>query len=113
MALLTAYACLIWSSVTDDFTVLNVAENSASLKPLLYKITGTWGNHEGSILLWTLILAICGGAVAGFGRNLPVSPPRPRASAYSASPPAASCSSRCSPPTRSPASGRRRWTGRG
>jgi cytochrome c-type biogenesis protein CcmF len=71
LALVIAYACLVWASVTDDFTVLNVAENSHSLKPLLYKITGTWGNHEGSILLWALILALCGGAVAGFGRNLP------------------------------------------
>jgi cytochrome c-type biogenesis protein CcmF len=71
LALALAYGCLVWASVTDDFTVLNVAENSHSLKPLLYKITGTWGNHEGSILLWTLILALCGGAVAGFGRNLP------------------------------------------
>ena len=71
LALGTAYGCLVWASVVDDFSVLNVAENSASLKPLIYKITGTWGNHEGSILLWTLILAICGGAVAGFGRNLP------------------------------------------
>jgi cytochrome c-type biogenesis protein CcmF len=71
LALATAYGCLVWSAVVDDFSVLNVAENSTSLKPLLYKITGTWGNHEGSILLWTLILALCGGAVAGFGRNLP------------------------------------------
>ena len=51
--------------------MLNVAENSHTLKPLLYKITGTWGNHEGSILLWGLILALCGGAVAAFGRSLP------------------------------------------
>ena len=70
-ALAMAAAALVWSSVTDDFTVLNVAENSHSLKPLLYKVTGTWGNHEGSILLWALILALCGGAVAGFGRGLP------------------------------------------
>ena len=71
LALGTAALCLVWSHVSDDFSVLNVAENSNSLKPLLYKITGTWGNHEGSIVLWTLILALCGGAVAGFGRNLP------------------------------------------
>ena len=71
LALVTAAGCLVWSNVTDDFSVLNVAENSNSLKPLLYKITGTWGNHEGSILLWALILALCGGAVAGFGRGLP------------------------------------------
>ena len=71
IALATAAFALVWSSVTDDFSVLNVAENSHSLKPLLYKITGTWGNHEGSILLWALILSLCGGAVALFGRNLP------------------------------------------
>jgi len=71
IALATAYGALIWSAVTDDFSVMNVAENSSSMKPLIYKITGTWGNHEGSILLWCLILALCGGAVAAFGRNLP------------------------------------------
>jgi cytochrome c-type biogenesis protein CcmF len=71
IALAGAYVCLTWSSVTDDFSVLNVAENSNSLKPLIYKISGVWGNHEGSILLWCLILALCGGAVAVFGRNLP------------------------------------------
>ena len=71
LALLTAAGALVWSSVVSDFTVLNVVQNSAVAKPLLYKITGTWGNHEGSILLWALILALCGGAVAGFGGNLP------------------------------------------
>ncbi len=71
LALGVAAFCLVWSNVSDDFSVLNVAENSNSLKPLLYKITGTWGNHEGSIILWALILALCGGAVAGFGRDLP------------------------------------------
>ena len=71
LALGTAFACLVLASVDDDFSVLNVAENSHTLKPLLYKVTGAWGNHEGSILLWTLILALCGGAVAAFGRNLP------------------------------------------
>ncbi|MBS0562890.1 MAG: heme lyase CcmF/NrfE family subunit, partial [Proteobacteria bacterium] len=71
IALAAAYAALVISAVTDDFSVLNIAENSNTLKPLLYKVTGTWGNHEGSILLWCLILAICGAAVGGFGRNLP------------------------------------------
>ncbi len=71
LALGTAAGALVAASVGDDFTVLNVAENSHTLKPLLYKITGSWGNHEGSILLWGLILALCGGAVAAFGRNLP------------------------------------------
>ena len=73
LALATAYLCLIWSAVVDDFSVRNIAENSHTLKPLIYKITGTWGNHEGSILLWCLILALCGGAVGVFGRNLPSS----------------------------------------
>jgi cytochrome c-type biogenesis protein CcmF len=73
IALATAYGCLVWSAVVDDFSVANVVEYSNSLKPLIYKITGTWGNHEGSILLWCLILALCGGAVATFGRALPSS----------------------------------------
>ena len=47
-------------------------ENSHSLKPLLYKITGVWGNHEGSMLLWVLILALFGALVAVFGSNLPL-----------------------------------------
>jgi cytochrome c-type biogenesis protein CcmF len=71
IALAASFLCLVISAVTDDFSVLNIAENSNTLKPLLYKITGTWGDHEGSILLWCLILALCGGAVAVFGRNLP------------------------------------------
>jgi cytochrome c-type biogenesis protein CcmF len=73
IALATAFVCLIYSSVTDDFSVLNIAENSHSLKPLLYKITGVWGDHEGSTLLWCFILATCGAAVAVFGKNLPSS----------------------------------------
>jgi len=71
IAVALAFAALVWSSVVDDFSVLNVAENSHSLKPLLYKISGAWGNHEGSILLWCLMLAGCGAAVAAFGRGLP------------------------------------------
>ena len=71
MALAGAAGALVWSAVTDDFTVSNIAENSNSLEPLIYKITGTWGNHEGSILLWGLVLALCGGAVAVGGRGLP------------------------------------------
>lgn len=71
LALATSFACLIYAAITNDFSVQNVAANSAVSKPLLYKITGVWGNHEGSVLLWALILSICGGAVALFGRNLP------------------------------------------
>jgi cytochrome c-type biogenesis protein CcmF len=71
VAIAAAFGCLIWSYVANDTTVLNVVQNSHSAKPMLYKITGTWGNHEGSLLLWVLILALCGLAVAGFGRGLP------------------------------------------
>ncbi|CDG38490.1 MULTISPECIES: heme lyase CcmF/NrfE family subunit [Asaia] len=72
LALGFSFASLIACAVNDDFSVQNVAANSALSKPLLYKITGVWGNHEGSVLLWALILALCGGAVALFGRNLPL-----------------------------------------
>jgi len=66
-----AFACLVWSFVANDTTVANVVENSHSAKPLLYKISGSWGSHEGSMILWVLILALCGGAVAAFGGGLP------------------------------------------
>ncbi|MBS1049434.1 heme lyase CcmF/NrfE family subunit [Gluconobacter japonicus] len=71
LALAISFFSLIMCAVHDDFSVQNVAANSAASKPLLYKITGVWGNHEGSVLLWTLILGVCGAAVAAFGRNLP------------------------------------------
>lgn len=71
LALIGAALALVLASAGDDFSVINVAENSAVAKPLLYKISGTWGNHEGSILLWGLILGICGGLVSVFGRTLP------------------------------------------
>ena len=57
--------------VTSDFSVANVYENSHSMMPLIYKITSVWGNHEGSMLLWVLILSLFGAAVAAFGGNLP------------------------------------------
>ncbi|MGT2468072.1 heme lyase CcmF/NrfE family subunit [Mesorhizobium sp.] len=63
-ALASAYA-------GSDFSVANVWENSHSLQPMIYKITGTWGNHEGSMLLWVLILTFFGALVAVFGNNLP------------------------------------------
>ncbi|OCW55782.1 heme lyase CcmF/NrfE family subunit [Hoeflea olei] len=66
-----SFAALTYAYVVSDFSVLNVVENSHSLKPMLYKITGVWGNHEGSMLLWVLILALFSGLVALFGRNLP------------------------------------------
>jgi len=66
-----SFAALTWLHVTSDFSVANVFENSHSLKPMIYKITGVWGNHEGSMLLWVLILALFGALVAAFGNNLP------------------------------------------
>jgi len=69
--LLIAFLGLMVAYVTSDFSLLNVVENSHSAKPLLYKISGVWGNHEGSMILWVLILALFGCAVAVFGRNLP------------------------------------------
>ncbi|HYE38592.1 MAG TPA: heme lyase CcmF/NrfE family subunit [Ramlibacter sp.] len=66
-----AYAALTWAHVVSDFSVLNVVNNSHSLKPMLYKVSGVWGNHEGSMVLWVVMLAVFGAAVASFGRNLP------------------------------------------
>jgi cytochrome c-type biogenesis protein CcmF len=66
-----SFGCLMHAYVTSDFSVLTVAMNSHSSKPLLYKISGTWGNHEGSMLLWVLILTVFGAAAAAFGGNLP------------------------------------------
>jgi len=66
-----AFAALTHAYVTSDFSVLNVAQNSHTDKPMLYKVAGVWGNHEGSLLLWITILAVFGLAVTVFGRNLP------------------------------------------
>jgi cytochrome c-type biogenesis protein CcmF len=68
-----SFIALVTLHVNSDFSVANVYENSHSMKPLLYKITGVWGNHEGSMLLWVSILALFGGLVAAFGNNLPLS----------------------------------------
>jgi cytochrome c-type biogenesis protein CcmF len=68
-----SFGALVLLHVMSDFSVANVYENSHSLKPLIYKITGVWGNHEGSMLLWVSILALFGGLVAVFGSNLPLS----------------------------------------
>ena len=67
----TSFAALTASYVTSDFSVANVVENSHSAMPLIYKFTSVWGNHEGSMLLWVLILALFGALVAAFGSNLP------------------------------------------
>jgi cytochrome c-type biogenesis protein CcmF len=71
--LLTAFsfAALTYAFVTSDFSLDLVVANSHTLKPMLYKITGVWGNHEGSLLLWVLILTLFGACAAWFGGNLP------------------------------------------
>ena len=66
-----AFAALTACYVMSDFSVANVFENSHSAMPLVYKFTSVWGNHEGSMLLWVLILSLFGGLVAAFGGNLP------------------------------------------
>jgi cytochrome c-type biogenesis protein CcmF len=66
-----AFLALTHAYVVSDFSVKNVYLNSHSAKPLLYKISGVWGNHEGSMLLWVLMLAFFGAAVGLFGANLP------------------------------------------
>ncbi|MDB6176949.1 heme lyase CcmF/NrfE family subunit [Paracoccus sp. Z330] len=71
-----SFAALTVAFVTSDFSLKLVYENSHTAKPMIYKISGVWGNHEGSMLLWVLILALFGAAAAVFGDNLP---PRLRA----------------------------------
>ena len=66
-----SFAALTVAFVTSDFSVKLVYENSHTAKPMIYKISGVWGNHEGSMLLWVLILALFGAAAAVFGDNLP------------------------------------------
>jgi cytochrome c-type biogenesis protein CcmF len=68
-----AYAIFIHAHIVSDFSLLNVFENSSLSKPMLYKVTGAWGSHEGSMLLWVFMLALFGGLVAFFGRGLPAS----------------------------------------
>src|SRR5207344_1181700 len=67
-----AFGCLAWSFVSNDFSVQNVATNSNSQLPLQYRIAATWGSHEGSLLLWTLMLGGWSFAVTMFSRNLPL-----------------------------------------
>ncbi len=66
-----SFAALTHAFVTSDFSLRLVVLNSHSLKPMLYKVTGVWGNHEGSLLLWVLILTLFGAMAAWFGGNLP------------------------------------------
>ena len=66
-----AYGCLTWAFLSHDFSVLYVAKNSNSELPLIYRISGVWGSHEGSLLLWSLVLALWTGAVAIFTPSVP------------------------------------------
>ncbi len=66
-----AFGCLAYSFITNDFSVLNVATNSNSQLPLQYRLAATWGSHEGSLLLWTLMLGLWTVAVSLFSRHLP------------------------------------------
>ena len=66
-----SFGVLTYAHVVSDFSVKNVWENSHSLVPLIYKYSGVWGNHEGSMMLWLLILSLFSALVAVFGRNLP------------------------------------------
>jgi cytochrome c-type biogenesis protein CcmF len=64
-----AFAALTYAFVVSDFSILAVASNSHTLKPLVYKISGVWGNHEGSMLLWVLVLALYAALVAALQRG--------------------------------------------
>ena len=66
-----AFAALMWAHVESDFSLANVVEHSHSTKPLIYKVAGVWGNHEGSMLLWVFILSLFGALVALFSRPMP------------------------------------------
>ena len=71
LLVLGAFIVLTIAFVQQDFSVKYVADNSNSLLPLIYRYTAVWGAHEGSLLLWTLVLAVWNAAVAGFSRGLP------------------------------------------
>lgn len=66
-----AFAILAHAFMVSDFSVKLVASNSHTSKPLIYKFSGTWGNHEGSMLLWVMIMALFGAAMVWFGKTLP------------------------------------------
>ena len=66
-----AFGALMWAFITSDFSLKLVTLNSHSAKPMLYKISGTWGNHEGSMLLWVLIVSLFGAMASVFGGGLP------------------------------------------
>ncbi|WP_425409031.1 heme lyase CcmF/NrfE family subunit [Hyphococcus sp.] len=66
-----SFGCLMYAYGASDFSVINVYENSHSAKPFIYKLTGTWGNHEGSMMLWVLILTLFSAILAAQGRAAP------------------------------------------
>lgn len=66
-----AFVTVVQAFLTSDFSLALAANNSHSHKPVIFKISGVWGNHEGSLLLWILILVLFGALVAAFGRRLP------------------------------------------
>lgn len=66
-----AFALLAHAFMVSDFSVSLVATNSHTSKPLIYKFSGTWGNHEGSMLLWVMVMALFGAAMVWFGKTLP------------------------------------------
>ncbi|ATO57700.1 heme lyase CcmF/NrfE family subunit [Bartonella sp. 1-1C] len=68
--LLLSFLIIVYAYIVSDFSVLNVVENSHSEKPMLYKIVGVWGNHEGSMLLWVLLLAFFSTLIALFSPQL-------------------------------------------
>lgn len=67
-----SYACLTWTFIANDFSVLYTANTSNTALPMIYKISGVWGGHEGSILLWVFVLSVWVGLVAVFSAKLPV-----------------------------------------
>ncbi len=69
--ILLAYGCLTWAFVSNDFSVAYVAQNSNTSLPFIYLISGVWGAHEGSLLLWAVLLALWTGAVVLFSRSVP------------------------------------------
>ncbi|MDR1350117.1 MAG: cytochrome c biogenesis protein CcsA, partial [Zoogloeaceae bacterium] len=66
-----AYLCLTWAFIQNDFSVLYVAQQSSSLLPLVYRVAGVWGGHEGSLLLWLLMLTVWAALVRFYSRDLP------------------------------------------
>ena len=68
----TSFLCLMYGFYANDFTLIYVANQSNSLLPWYYRLSATWGGHEGSLLLWVTILATWGAAVAVFSRSLPL-----------------------------------------